>query len=191
MIADRFKGHMKFNKKAIAVILISILLIAGIVSVASDILPSQSHVAYNTSANAQSQNLILNQSIDANSTSPINATQTAFVSGTFVSSSLTDRVWYNPFTWGKAIQNYTYKDFEKMFLDVFGSLLNDLLSIFSSIFGIIMSIIQDSLSGLVDFSISMGPFGLPVFTIGTLTIIGAFYTMFHILHDTPIVGDLV
>lgn len=92
---------------------------------------------------------------------------------------------------GSIFKSISIGTFEKMFLYVFGLILNDILSIISSIAGIILSIIMGIVSSLVNFAISMGPFGLPIFFIGTITIIGALYSIFHIIHDTPLVGDFV
>lgn len=81
--------------------------------------------------------------------------------------------------------------FETMFLKVIGMLLDYFLGILSAIFNIIMSIIDGAIGLIVNTAISLGPFGLPVLTIGTVTIIGGIYTIFHILKDTPVVGGFV
>ena len=99
--------------------------------------------------------------------------------------------WWNPFSWGKAIKHFTFQTFEKMFLSIIGMILHEISSVIGVIIGIAMSLTQSVISGIVYTSVSLGPFGLPVFTVGVVAVIGGSLTVFHVLHDTPIVGDFV
>ena len=100
-------------------------------------------------------------------------------------------VWWNPFSWGTTIKNFTFETFEKMFLSIIGIILHEISSIIGVIIGIGMSLTQSVISSIVDTASALGPFGLPVFTIGVISVIGGLFTIFRVLHDTPIVGDLV
>ena len=99
-------------------------------------------------------------------------------------------VWWEPFSWGATIKNFTFETFEKMFLSIIGMILHEIASIIGVILGIGMSLTQSVISSIVGTASALGPFGLPVFTIGVVAVIGGSLTVFHIIHDTPIVGDL-
>ena len=70
-------------------------------------------------------------------------------------------------------------------------ILHEISSIIGVIIGIGMSLTQSVISSIVGTASTLGPFGLPVFTIGVISVIGGLFTIFRVLHDTPIVGDLV
>lgn len=78
-----------------------------------------------------------------------------------------------------------------MFLSIIGIILHEISSIIGVIIGIGMSLTQSVISSIVDTASALGPFGLPVFTIGVISVIGGLFTIFRVLHDTPIVGDFV
>lgn len=80
---------------------------------------------------------------------------------------------------------------ENALLYIFTLILDGILSIISSILGILMTIFQSFVTLLVNASISMGPFSLPVFVIGSAAMISFTYLAFAMVKDMPVVGAFV
>jgi hypothetical protein len=99
--------------------------------------------------------------------------------------------WLNPLNWGKDLEKSAISTFEKTLLYVFSLLLSEFLSFLSSIFGYIMDLIESTISWIVSFSIVMGIFSLPVFTIAIGVFFGGLFMAFYLAKDLPVVGALI
>lgn len=96
--------------------------------------------------------------------------------------------WLNPLNWPKNISGSFVGQVENALLYIFTLILDGILSIISSILGILMTIFQSFVTLLVNASISMGPFSLPVFVIGSAAMISFTYLAFAMVKDMPVVG---
>lgn len=94
----------------------------------------------------------------------------------------------NPLNWPKDLTNTFLSQFEHAMLYVFTLVLNAILGVFSSIFGLLMDLFEGTISMLIDAAISLGPFALPLFFIGSAAVIGAGYLGFRLFKDMPVVG---
>jgi len=102
--------------------------------------------------------------------------------------------WQNPWlpwNYPKDLSNSFMQQLENGLLYLFARVLAAILDLINSILGIIMSAIQDFLGTLINLSISIGPLGLPLFTIGCIVLIGGLYLAFALVKDTPVVGSFV
>ncbi len=61
----------------------------------------------------------------------------------------------------------------------------------SGIFSLMMSAFQGTVGMFISAAVSLGPFSLPVFVIGTALVIGSGYLIFALAKDTPVVGAVV
>ena len=96
--------------------------------------------------------------------------------------------WLNPLNWPKNISQSSVSQVENALLYIFTLILDGILSIISSILGILMEIFQSFVTLLVNTSVSMGPFSLPVFVIGSAAMISSGYLVFEVVKDMPVVG---
>ena len=99
--------------------------------------------------------------------------------------------WLNPLNWGKDLEKSAISTFEKTLLYVFSLILSEFLTFLSSIFGYIMDFVETTISGIVSFSIVMGIFSLPVFTIAIGVFFGGLFMVFYLAKDLPVVGAIV
>ena len=98
---------------------------------------------------------------------------------------------FNPLNWPGDITSSFIHQLEGGLGYVISLLLNAFLTVINSIFGLLMSLFEGMVGTLVNTSIAMGPFALPVFSIGATAIIGGLFLAFGIVKDLPVVGAFV
>ena len=96
--------------------------------------------------------------------------------------------WLNPLNWPKNISGSFVSQVENALLYIFTLILDGILSIISSILGILMTIFQSFVTLLANTAVSMGPFSLPVFVIGSTAMISFAYLVFAVVKEMPVVG---
>ena len=77
------------------------------------------------------------------------------------------------------------------FLPIIYAILALILSIYQYLLTTFLTALNLILTTIYDVSISLGPFGLPVFTSGLIFILLGIQVFFKFAHNLPVVGDFV
>lgn len=94
----------------------------------------------------------------------------------------------NPLNWPKDLSKSFISQLENGLLYLLALFLDALLSILNDASSIIISSFEGTIGAIISSSESLGPFGLPAFIIGMLSIFMGGYLIFSVAKDIPVVG---
>lgn len=94
----------------------------------------------------------------------------------------------NPLNWPKDLSKSFISQLENGLLYLLALLLDALLTILNDITSIFTSSFEGAVGAIISSSESLGPFGLPAFIIGMVSLLMSAYLVFSIAKDIPVVG---
>ena len=97
----------------------------------------------------------------------------------------------NPLNWPSDLSQSFVSQLESGLLYIVTLLLNSFLVLSNSMFSILINTFESILGAIISLAESLGPFGLPIFVIGTTILIGTAFLSFQVAKDVPVVGSFV
>lgn len=95
----------------------------------------------------------------------------------------------NPLNWPKDLSNSFMSQLEAGIRYILTLILNSFLGMVNAAIQPLMSAYEDIVNLFVNMATAVGPFALPVFTVGMAAVIGAAYLGFGLMKDLPVVGS--
>lgn len=97
----------------------------------------------------------------------------------------------NPLNWPKDLTKSFVSQLENGLLYLLALILNAILAVLNSLSSILISSFEDAVGAIISSSESLGPFGLPAFIIGMVSLLMGAYLVFSVAKDIPVVGAFV
>ena len=94
----------------------------------------------------------------------------------------------NPLNWPKDLSKSFISQLENGLLYLLALVLNAFLTVINSIFSLLISSFEGAIGVIISSSEAFGPFGLPAFIIGMVSLLMTGYLVFSIAKDIPVVG---
>jgi hypothetical protein len=97
----------------------------------------------------------------------------------------------DPLNWPSDLSNTFVNQLENGLLYILALVLNSFLIVSNSMVSLLINTFESILGAIISSAESVGPFGLPIFVIGTTVLIGTAFLAFSVAKDVPVVGSFV